>query len=247
MIARDDDDRVVQLPDFFERRHRALDHFVKMFHLDEVIQNVTAYDVVVRKDRRHDDLCRILAAAFAHPRLEGAVRFMCAQPKTKRLARLHLGKEVVKIRRVVPPGDGLKDRDQSAVVELTAGRVGRAATGLQASRTPPFAGETNRIADFSQFLRVRGKFRRQSAVNVARLLESPDVLTGENGATRRAAGGSIAKRVHKPKPLPRHSVKRRRLDHRVAVGTGVGIRLVIGNAEQDVRPGVLRSFRQSGQ
>ena len=46
--------------------------------------------------------------------------------------------------------------------------------------------------------------------------------------------------MSKPQPFTSNAIKRRRLDHRITVGAGVGVTLIIGNTEQDVRARISR-------
>ena len=60
-----------------------------------------------------------------------------------------------------------------------------------------------------------------------KLFQTPDVLPGQNRTSRWPTCWCVAKRTRKPHSLFCHSVESRSLYDRIAVGSGVGIALII--------------------
>ena len=96
----------------------------------------------------------------------------------------------------------------------------------------PFSGKANGISRFGQYLGVGNEFLGQGAVDIARFLQTPDVLSGQNGAAGGTASRGVAKGMRETNALPRHPVESRSLDHRVPVGSRVGIGLIVRDANK---------------
>ena len=98
----------------------------------------------------------------------------------------------------------------------------------------PFPVKPTAYPGLGQDLRVGNKLLWQCAPKVTCFLQAPDVLTRQYGAAGRAASRGVAKGMRETDSLPRHPIESRGLDHRVPVGSRVGIGLVVRYAKQNI-------------
>jgi hypothetical protein len=153
--------------------------------------------------------------------------FMRPQPEAEGLVLAHLGEEVIEVRRVIPVGNTPEGRLHPSAVEFRAGRVGLSTSRLEPSGTPALAGKPGGVTRVLQQFRVGCELSGQGAVDVARFLQAPDRLAGQDGASRWPAGGRVAKSVIEVYALTGDTVEGGRLDHLIMGGPGVGIGLVV--------------------
>ena len=236
VIACHDHDGVVELPGFFKRRDGLLDHGIEVLDLDEVVENVTAHDVVVREDWWDDDFVRILSSSLSGTKFIAAVRFGRPKPETEGTALWRILEKVGKIARVVRVAHRLERRLHLPGLIFDSGRILVAPARLKAPRTPAFARISHVVTRLLQHLRVGGELCRQGAVDVSRFFEPPDGLARQDGAARRSTGRRIAEGMNKTQPFASNPVESGGLHDGIPVRPGVGVALVVGNAEEDIGP-----------
>ena len=149
------------------------------------------------------------------------MRIPAAQPEAERLIRGLLAEERVK------------------ALEGVAGRVARSAARLEAAGGPALAGVPNPVASLLEHVRVGRELARQRAVDVARLLQPPDRLSGQESTTGWAARRRVAEGVGEQDTVACHLVEGGCLDDRVPHRAGMHPRLIVRDAEQDVG-GIIR-------
>ena len=207
-----------------------------MFDFDEVVEEVVSDDVVVRKDGRDDDSGGIFAGSFSGAGFEAAVGFRGAEPEAEGFLFWRLRKEGGEIAGVVGVTYLLEGRLEALLLEGWSGGVFSAPPGFEAAGAPSLSGVADGVAGFLKEVGISCKFGRESAVDVASLFESPDRLAGENGGAGGPTSGGVAEGMGEAESFFSDTVEGGSFDHGIAICSGVGVALIVGNAEEDVGP-----------
>ena len=174
------------------------------------------------------------------------MRLHSTVPEHPRLALGGLGQEIAEVRRVVGGCNPASMRFQAAfLIGLAGDRSPLAFSVIGRARPPALAGVSGEISVGRQPLDVSPEFRREDAHVVARLLQLPGIPPGKNRRPRRSAFGVGRKCISEQQPLAGQFVEVRSLHPLAAVGSGVPVRPVVGNRQQNVRPSGFRRLRSS--
>ena len=211
-----------------------------MFDFNEVIEEVVTDDIVVGEDRGNDDLGGIFAGSFSGTRFEATVGLGSAEPEAERLFFWRLRKEVREVARVVGITHLFERWLEPLLLEGWSSRIFSTPSGFEATGAPSLASVADRVTGFSKEVGVGGKFGRKGAMNVTSFFEPPDRLASENGRAGGPACWSIAECMGETKALICDTIKCRSFDDGVAIGSGVGVALVVGDAEKNIGP-IVRS------
>ena len=236
MVAGDDDNGVVELSGFFQQRDGAGYLGIEVFDFDEVVEEVVSDDVVVREDGRDDDFGGIFAGSFSGAGFEAAVGFRGAEPEAKRFVFWGLREEGCKVVGVVGVAHLFEWRLEALLLEGWSGRVFRAPSRFEATGAPSLSGVADGVAGFLKEVGVGCEFGRESAVDIASLFEPPDRLAGEDGGAGGATSGGVAEGMGEAEALFSDTVEGGGFDDGIAICSGVGVALIVGNAEEDVGP-----------
>ena len=211
-----------------------------MFDFDEVVEEVVSDDVAVRKDGRDDDSGGIFAGSFSGTRFEATVGLGGAEPEAEGFLFWRLRKEVREVACVVGITHLFERWLEPLLLKGWSGRVFSAPSRFEATWAPPLASVADQVAGFLKEIGVGGKFGGEGAVDVTSFFEPPDRLASENGRAGGPACWSIAECMGETKALICDTIKCRSFDDGVAIGSGVGVALVVGDAEKNIGP-IVRS------
>ncbi len=236
VVAGDDDNGVVELTGFFQQRDGAGYLGIEVFDFDEVVEEVVSDDVVVGKNGWDDDFRGIFAGSFSSAGLEATMGFRGAEPEAEGFFFWRLRKEGGEIAGVVGVAHLFEGRLEALLLVGWSGRVFRAPSGFEATGAPSLASVADRVTGFSKEVGVGGELGWKSAVDVASLLEPPDRLTGEDGGAGGTTSGGVAEGMGEAEALFYDAIKGGSFDDGIAIGSGVGIALIVGDAEENVRP-----------
>ncbi len=242
MVAGDDDNGVVELSGFFQQCDGASHLEIEVFDFDKVIEEVVADDFVVGEDGRDDDFGGIFAGSFSGAGFEAAVGFRGAEPEAKGFVFWGLREEGCKVAGVVGVTYLLEGRLEALLLEGWPGGVFSAPPRFKAAGAPSLSGVADGVAGFLKEVGIGCKFGRESAVDVASLLEPPDRLTGENGGAGGTTSGGVAEGVGEAEALFYDAIKGGSFDDGIAIGSGVGVALIVRDAEEDVGPAFGRKL-----
>ena len=207
-----------------------------MFDFNEVIEEVVTDDIVVRKDGRDDDFGGIFAGLFSSAGFEATVGFRGAEPEAEGFVFWRLRKEVREVAGVVGVTYLLEGRLEALLLEGWSGRVFRAPSRFEATGAPSLSGVADGVAGFSKEVGVGCEFGRESAVDIASFFESPDRLAGEDGGAGGTTSGGIAEGMGEAESFVSDTVEGGGFDDGIAICSGVGVALIVGNAEENVGP-----------
>lgn len=211
-----------------------------MFNFNEVIEEVVTDDIVVGEDGGDDDLGGIFTSSFSGARFEATVGFGGAEPEAEGLFFWRLRKEVREVACVVGITHLFERWLEPLLLKGWSGRVFSAPSRFEATWAPPLASVADQVAGFLKEIGVGGKFGGEGAVDVASFFEPPDRLTGEDGGAGGTTSGGVAEGMGETKALICDTIKCRSFDDGVAIGSGVGVALVVGDAEKNIGP-IVRS------
>jgi hypothetical protein len=211
---------------------------IKVFDFDEVVEEVVSDDVVVREDGGDDDSGGIFTSSFSGARFEATVGFGGTEPEAEGLFFWRLRKEVRKVARVVGITHLFERWLEPLSLEGWSGRVFSTPSGFEATGAPTFTSVAERVTGFLKEIRVGGKFGGKSAVNVTGFFEPPDRLASEDGRAGGTACGGIAECMGETKALICDTIKCRSFDDGVAIGSGVGVALIVRDTEKNIGPAV---------
>jgi len=209
---------------------------VKVFDFDKVVEEVVSDDVVVRKDGRDDDFGGVFTGSFSGTRFEATVGLGGAKPEAEGLFFWRPRKEVREVAGVVGVTHLLEGRLEALLLEGWSGGVFSAPPGFEAAGAPSLSGVADGVAGFLEKVGVGCEFGREGAVDIASFFESPDRLAGEDGGAGGTTSGGVAEGVGEAEALLSDTVEGGGFDDGIAICSGVGVALIVGNAEEDVGP-----------
>ena len=164
--------------------------------------------------------------------------FRGAEPEAEGFVFWRLRKEVREVAGVVGVTYLLEGRLEALLLEGRSGGVFSAPPRFEATGAPSLSGVADRVTGFLKELGVGGELGWKSAVDVASLLEPPDRLTGENGGAGGATSGGVAEGMGEAEALFCDAIKGGSFNDRIAIGSGVGVALVVRDAEKNIGPTV---------
>ena len=144
------------------------------------------------------------------------VRVLAAEPETERLARRHAFQE----RREILIGG--------------ARRIVLAAAVLEIARSPSFSFKADVVIRLRQQVGIHWKLVGPAAPQIRAVLQSPEILSGEQRAARRRAARRRAERVSEIHALASHPVEVWGAADCVAVCSEVRPRGIVRDAKQNV-------------
>ena len=154
------------------------------------------------------------------------------QQRGDRGERLRLGcKKLAEVARVIAVRDPLLRRLHRLFVEGETGRIARTAADLVVAGPPAFAGITDVIAGFLQYVGTHDIFTGDGTGMRARVFQLPSMPSGQQRRPRGTAVERTTKSSRKQHTFPGNAIEVGRLDSLVAVGTGMRKRLIVGNRE----------------
>ena len=213
-----------------------------MFDFDEVVEEVVSDDVVVGEYGRDDDSGGIFTGSFAGTRFEATMGFRGAEPEAEGFLFWRLRKEGGKIAGVVGVTHLFEGRLETLLLEGWSGRVFSAPSGFEATGAPSLASVADRVTGFFKEVGVGGELGWEGAVDVAGFFESPDRLTGEDCGAGGTTSGGVTESVGEAEALFCDAIKGGSFNDRIAIGSGVGVALVVRDAEEDIGPAVGRKL-----
>ena len=209
-----------------------------MFDFNEVIEEVVTDDIVVGEDGGNDDSGGIFAGSFSGTRFEATVGFRGAEPEAEGFLFWGLRKEGGEITGVVGVAHLFEGWLEALLLEGWSGRVFSAPSGFEATGAPSLASVADRVTGFFKEVGVGGELGWEGAVDVAGFFESPDRLTGEDGGAGGATSGGVAEGMGEAEALFCDAIKSGSFNDRIAIGSGVGVALVVRDAEKNIGPTV---------
>ena len=207
-----------------------------MFDFNEVIKEVVTDDIVVGEDGGDDDSGGIFAGSFSGTRFEATVGLGSAEPEAERLFFWRLRKEVREVARVVGVTHLFERWLEPLLLEGWSSRIFSTPSGFEATGAPSLASVADRVTGFSKEVGVGGKFGRKGAMNVTSFFEPPDRLASENGRAGGPTSGGVAEGMGEAKALICDTIKCGSFNDGIAICSGVSVALIVGNAEENVRP-----------
>ena len=120
------------------------------------------------------------------------------------------------------------------LLEGWSSRVLSTPSGFEATGAPSFTSVADRVTGFLEEIGVGGKFVGKSAVNVTSFFEPPDRLASEDGRAGGTACGGIAECMGETKALICDTIKCRSLNDGIAIGSGVGVALIVRDTEKNI-------------
>ena len=219
VVARDDDDRVLQQPAPLESIEHPAEVPIEVLDLERVVEHVVADGFVVGPIRWHAvDVAQFLSAdADARAIFIRPVRLAAAVPEEPRLAVLRATmdtvEEIVEIGGVVVVADEPRRRRGVAPRKPLAGELSLLAVGSESdARRPTLAGAADEIAVGRQGFGEDVNFRREVAPMIAGCAELPRVSAGEDAGPRRGAFSFGRVSVREQQSLRGNAIERVRLD-----------------------------------
>jgi len=211
-----------------------------VFNFNEVIEEVVTDDIVVGEDGGDDDLGGIFTSSFSGARFEATVGFGGAEPEAEGLFFWRLRKEVREVACVVGITHLFERWLEPLSLEGWSGRVFNTPSGFEATGAPSFTSVADRVTGFLKEIGVGGKFGGEGAVDVTSFFEPPDRLASEDGGAGGTACGGIAECMGETKALICDTIKCRSFNDGIAIGSGVGVALIVRDTEKNIGP-IVRS------
>lgn len=209
-----------------------------MFDFNEVIEEVVTDDIVVGEDGGNDDLGGIFAGSFSGTRFEATMGFRGAEPEAEGFLCWGLRKEGGEIAGVVGVTHLFEGRLEALLLEGWSSRIFSTPSGFEATGAPSLASVADRVTGFLKEVGVGGELGWKRAVDVTGFFEPPDRLTGKDGGAGGATSGGVAEGMGEAEALFCDAIKGGSFNDRIAIGSGVGVALVVRDAEKNIGPTV---------
>ena len=209
-----------------------------MFDFNEVIEEVVTDDIVVGEDGGDDDSGGIFTGSFSGTRFEATVGFRGAEPEAEGFLCWGLRKEGGEITGVVGVTHLFEGRLEALLLEGWSSRIFITPSGFEATGAPSLASVADRVTGFLKEVGVGGELGRKGAMNVTSFFEPPDRLASENGRAGGPACWSIAEGMGETKALICDTIKCRSFNDGIAIGSGVGVALIVRDTEKNIGPAV---------
>ena len=165
-----------------------------------------------------------------------------AEPEAERLFFWRLRKEVREVARVVGITHLFERWLEPLLLEGWSSRIFSTPSGFEATGAPSLASVADRVTGFFKEVGVGGELGWEGAVDVAGFFESPDRLTGEDCGAGGTTSGGVTESVGEAEALFCDAIKGGSFNDRIAIGSGVGVALVVRDAEEDIGPAVGRKL-----
>ena len=137
-----------------------------------------------------------------------------------------------------PEAEGLAGRhareELREALVIAAGRIVGVAAGTKIARPPALTNQADVITGLFKQVGVNRVFLGKRAPEIGPLFESMRILSRENRSPRGGAGRCCAKAVVEQHPFAGDAIKRRGLDHPIAIDRRVRPAPIVGQAEEDV-------------
>jgi hypothetical protein len=208
---------------------------IEVFDFNEVIKEVVTDDIVVGEDGGDDDSGGIFTGSFSGTRFEATVGFRGAEPEAEGFLCWGLRKEGGEITGVVGVTHLFEGRLEALLLEGWSSRIFITPSGFEATGAPSLASVADRVTGFLKEVGVGGELGWKGAVDVTGFFESPDRLTGEDGGAGGATSGGVAEGMGEAEALFCDAIKGGSFNDRIAIGSGVGVALVVRDAEKNIR------------
>jgi len=239
VIRRDNDKRVVQLPEFFQPGQHQPQLPVIMFDLEPVVQHVVTHRLVVGPESRntidlsgHPSAFGRSAAVFI-----AAVRLATAEPEEPRPRRiLTRGEEVGKIRRIVRGEHlGCRRRQFPILPRFTRQLPSTAVLHAGIARSPALAGKGHVVPSLFERLGEDPGILGKMTDVITRLAQLPRVASREQRRTRRRRFRIRSVTILEQHTPCGHTVENRRRDPLAAISPEMKPCGIVGDAEQNIR------------
>ena len=239
VIRRDNDKRVVQLPEFFQPGQHQPQLPVVVFELKPIVQHVVAHRFVVGPEGRNTIYFRNCPAAPGRSAsvFITTVRLAAAEPEEPRPRRiLTRGEEIGEVRRIIRSEYlGSRRRQFPALPRFARQLPLPAVFHSGITRGPPFTRKgyvvTCLFERFGKDLDILGKMTDV----VARLAQLPRVTPRKQRRTRRGRLGIRSITVLEQYAPGGNAVENRSRNPSTAVGPEMKPCCIVGDAEQNIR------------
>ena len=239
VVRRNDDNRVVQFPQFLQPGQHQSQLAVIVFDLEPVVQHIVTHRFVVGPEGRNTVDLSGRPAAFCHSAAVfiTAVRLAAAEPEEPRPRRiLTRGEEVGKIRRIIR-SEYLRCRRRqfSILPRFTRQLPSAAVLHSGVARRPALSGKGHVVTGLFERLGENLDIFRKTADVISGFAQLPRVASREQRRPRRGRFGIRSVAILEQYTPCGHTVENRCRDPFAAIGPEMKPCGIVGDAEQNIR------------